>query len=193
MRVNRILAACLVTTAISFGVSTMPAYALDVGVGASVGGLGVSAGVSTGGTSGGVSADASVGGTGGTGGVNADASVGGLGLGGTSATASVGVGSGVNADVNATVGALSNTNANVGVDVGLPGIPGVSVNVGLNAPAADPDDTAATDPTTPGQVSLALNDLSSAERAALMRRCQKILAAPARYDATSVTVCRLAR
>lgn len=193
MLCNRILTACLVTSALSFGVSTIPAHALDVGVDASVGGLGISAGASTGGTSGGVSANASVGGTGGTGGVNADASVGGLGLGGTSATASVGAGSGVNADVNATIGALSNTNANVGVDVGLPGIPGVSVNLGLNTPGTDPDDTAATDPSTPEQVSVALNDLSPAERAALLTRCQKVLAAPARYDTTSVTVCRLAR
>lgn len=144
---------------------SIPASALDVGAGASIGGrggIGVGAGASIGGSSG-VNAGlgASVGGSSG---VNA------------SAGASIGGSNGVTAGAEATVGGSGGVAAGVGVGVGNGIDAGVGVGVGT--------------PGAPGLPSVVAG-MSPGELAQTKKQCRQIMANRAAFGSDLVALCKL--
>lgn len=180
--------------------------------------LAQSVGASVSGDVGGVSADADAGvsGPGGPGGVSADADAGVSGPGvsadadasvggdtGANANASIG---GVNADANVSLG--TDTTANVDVNTGsfaeqvqanieaalstgpASGLFGVTVNEDDENQQTGTGLTA--NPAQNAQVTAALSNLSSTQKAQLRKRCAGIMANPGRYSQIQQTICELA-
>jgi hypothetical protein len=153
----------------------MPANALDVGAGASVGG--------SGGVSAGVGAS-----TGGGGGTSASGTVGVGGGNGANASANVGTGgaTGTNANVDVSLGGAGNNAATATAAVNALNAIGIDASVGIGTGTTTTPGVAA-----PGTVPGAIARMSTKELLAYKKTCKQVLGNRGGFDANLVALCKM--